>query len=116
MPRLSPIDAIGPAVERSRMMLLRPFRLRTWLKLGFIGWLGGGVAMVNGNFNFRQPTLPHFPHDQFPKDPWAEMHRAIQSIHLANYLHIILVVLALVLAASLVFLYLFCRFRFILFD
>jgi hypothetical protein len=119
MPLLSPIDALGPAFERTKMMLLRPLRWKTWLKLGFIGWLGGGLITANANFNFRG-RMPRFPHDQFPQDPWAELSRAIHSIHLAEYfhlyLHIILVIVAVVVAISLVFLYLFCRFRFILFD
>jgi large-conductance mechanosensitive channel len=119
MPRLSPIDAFSPAFERTKMMLLRPFRLKTWLKLGFIGWLGGGLVTASANFNFRG-GVPQFPHDQFPEDPWAKISQAIHSIHLANflhaYLHFILAALAVVVAISLVFLYLFCRFRFILFD
>jgi hypothetical protein len=120
MPRLSAIDAMGPAFERSKIMLFRPFRLKTWLKLGFIGWLGGGLVTASANFNYGKPTVPQFPHDQFPNDPWAEISRAMNSIHLASYLHahlhIIWAVLAVVVAISLIFLYLFCRFRFILFD
>src|SRR6266704_5597965 len=120
MPHRSPIDAIGSAFERTTMMLFRPFRLKTWLKLGFIGWLAGGIITANANFNTGKPTLPQFPHDQFPNDPWAEINRTIQSIHLANflhtYLHVILAILAVIVVISLVFLYLFCRFRFILFD
>jgi hypothetical protein len=102
------------------MMLFRPFRLKTWLKLGFIGWLGGGLVTASLNLNFGRPRLPQFPHDQFPNDPWAEISRAMNSIHLVNFLHtyfhIILAVVAVIVAISLVFLYLFCRFRFILFD
>jgi len=119
MPHRSPIDAIGSAFERTTMMLFRPFRLKTWLKLGFIGWLAGGIVLANGNFNSRG-GIPQFPHDQFPNDPWAKISSTLNPAHLANflhtYLHIIVVVLALVAVISLVFLYLFCRFRFILFD
>src|SRR5260221_5033033 len=109
MPRLSPIDAMGPALERSKMMLLRPFRLKTWLKLGFIGWLGGGLVTASFNLNFRKPMLPQLPHDQFPEDPCAKISQAMNSIHLANFLHtylpVILAVFAVVSGVSLYLVY-----------
>jgi len=98
-------------------MLFKPFRLGAWLKMGFIGLLGGGMVAFNANVNFRAPAFPQeLPHDQFPQDPWAEIHHAIRSIHLADYFHIIVVVVAALVVISLIFLYLFCRFRFVLFD
>ncbi|MGC2694455.1 MAG: hypothetical protein WA738_01555 [Candidatus Angelobacter sp.] len=117
MNRLSAIDALGPAFARVNTMLFKPFRLGTWLKMGFIGILGGGVATFNSNFNFRAPVMPRqFPRDQLPKDPWADIQSALRSIHLADYLHIILIAVVVLVVISLVFLYLFCRFRFVLFD
>jgi hypothetical protein len=47
MNRLSAIDAFGPAFARVRAMLFRPFRLGTWLKMGLIGLLGGGMSDVD---------------------------------------------------------------------
>lgn len=117
MNRLSAIDAFSPAFARVVAMLFKPFRLGTWLKIGFIGMLGGGLVSASGNFNFRAPVLPpQFPHDQFPKDPWAEINNAIRSIHLADYFHIIVLAVAVIFVIALIFLYLFCRFRFVLFD
>jgi hypothetical protein len=117
MNRLSAIDAFAPAWSRVGTMLLKPFRLGTWLKMGFIGMLGGGLATANGNFGFRfSPPHARVPSGRFPSDPLAEIQQAIRSVHLSDYFHLIVTVLICVLLLSLIFLYLFCRFRFVLFD
>lgn len=121
MNRLSAVDAVSPAMARVGTMLFHPFRLSTWLKIGFIGMLGGGVARFSGNLNFRGPMVPPDIHrGNLPDDPLGEIQRAIHSIHLADYLaayaHIIVAVVITILVVALIFLYLFCRFRFVLFD
>lgn len=117
MNRLSALDAFSPAMARVGVMLFKPFRLSTWLKMGFIGLLGGGVARFSSNMNFRGPMFPpQGPRDRFPDDPFAEFQRMLHSIHLADYAHLIMTVLIVGAVISLVFLYLFCRFRFVLFD
>ncbi len=98
-------------------MLFKPFRLGAWLKMGFIGLLGGGLVTFHSNASFRTPAFPpEFPHDRFPKDPLAEIQNAMRSIHLADYFHLIVAVVVAFVVISLIFLYLFCRFRFVLFD
>ncbi len=114
MNRLSAIDAFGPATSRVSDMLFKPFRLGTWIKMGFIGMLGGGLATFN--MNFRGPMVPSRPAGNFPNDPFYEIQRAMRSIHLADYAHLIMIGVAVGIAIALVFLYLFCRFRFVLFD
>lgn len=117
MNRLSALDAFGPAMERVGAMLFKPFRVSTWLKMGFIGLLGGGVARFGGNLNFRGPMLPpQTPRSGMPDDPLAEIQRIMQSIHVADYIHLFMTILIIGVVISLVFLYLFCRFRFVLFD
>ncbi len=124
MPQLSAIEAVSPAFERMASMLFRPFRFRTWLKIGFIGWLAGGVAAGNLNsFNYRMPSRGDFPHgapDAIARDASDVMARklseAISSFHIGSYLWIIICVVLLFVVVSLIFLYLYCRFRFILFD
>ena len=117
MNRLSAIDAIGPAFSRVGTMLFKPFRLGTWIKMGFIGLLGGGLATFSMNMNLRAPMFPpQVPHGELPSDPLYEIQRAIRAIHLADYFHLIVAVLAIIIVISLIFLYLFCRFRFVLFD
>ncbi|HEY2496141.1 MAG TPA: hypothetical protein VGK24_03650 [Candidatus Angelobacter sp.] len=116
MNRLSALDALSPAFARVGAMLFQPFRVKTWLKIGFIGFLGGGLATASGGFNFRMPAFPNrLPQGQLPPEA-ADISRAIRSIHIADYFHIIVIVLAVGLVTALIFQYLFCRFRFILFD
>ena len=104
-------------MERVRTMLFHPFRLSVWLKIGFIGLLAGGVARLSGSgVNFRKPGVrPELPRGDFP-DVMAEMQRAIHSIHIADYMHLIIAALIGIFVIALIFLYLFCRFRFVLFD
>jgi len=116
MNRLSAIDACAPAWSRVGSMLFRPFRLATWLKMGFIGLLGGGLATAGGNLGFRFPVAPRGHEGSFPKDPMAEIHQAVRSIHLADYFHLIVVAMICVAVIALIFVYLFSRFRFVLFD
>jgi len=48
MPYVSVVDPIGPAIERVKTILFRPFSLERWLVIGFTAWLaylgqrGGG--------------------------------------------------------------------------
>jgi hypothetical protein len=115
MNRLSALDALSPAFSRVGAMLFSPFRIKTWLKIGFIGILGGGLATASGG-SFRMPTIPdRMPQGQLPPEA-ADISRAMRSIHLADYFHLIVIGLAVVVALALIFQYLFCRFRFILFD
>lgn len=109
MPRLSSIDAIGPAFERLATMLFRPFRFKTWLELGFIGWLAGEVS--TGRMNFQVPSLPTGE----GSDLGGEFDRILRTVF-SEHLWIIVLVAALAVALLLVFAYLFCQFRFVLFD
>lgn len=58
--RVSVIDPITPAINRVKVMLFRPFNLRTWFVIGFCAWLaylgsgGGGGGGGGPNFN-----VPH---------------------------------------------------------
>lgn len=112
MTRLSAIDAISPAFERMKAMLFRPFRLKTWLKIGFIGWIAGGSA-ASGNFNYSVPSMPPGQASPFPS--LQDVEPAVRNF-LSHYWPLIAVMAALVVAISLVFAYLSCRFRFILMD
>jgi hypothetical protein len=52
MPAISAVDTIGPAIQRTRTFLFRPFRLPTFLKLSLVAMLTEGFG---GNFNFNFP-------------------------------------------------------------
>jgi hypothetical protein len=109
--RLSAVDAVSPAFERMRAMLFRPFRFKTWLKIGFIGWLAGAGS---GGFNFNVPSS------------WGrggggggtagqDVEQTIRAFFSEHLLLIVLIV-AVAILIGLGLLYLACRFRFILFD
>ena len=110
MPRLSAIDAISPAMERTKAMLTRPFQFRKWMLMGFIAWLAGEAGTASFNFNF--PGFPHTPGKggpstpggPFPHIPWTTIALLIAAFVL------------LALLVGLVFLYVSSRFRFVLFD
>jgi hypothetical protein len=111
MPRLSAIEAIHPAFQRLKAMMFRPFRMKTWLKVGLIGWLAGAMAS-SGSFNFNVPPAP----GEMPRASGKSVEDFIRSLHLGNYIPLIVIVVILVLTIAVAFVYLFCRFRFILFD
>jgi hypothetical protein len=111
MPRLSAVEAISPAFERLKAMMFRPFRLKTWFKVGLIGLLAGGMAS-SGNFNFKLPSAP----SQLPSGSGKSVEDFIRSLHLANYLPLIAVLAVIALVITVAFIYLSCRFRFVLFD
>src|SRR5215469_1204502 len=109
MPRLSATESINPAFERVKMMLFRPFRFTTWVKLGFIGWLAGaGTSM---NFNFNAPSLP-------AQDGGGAAGNAGEVFRTFLHEHLLLIVcmVAFLIGVALLLVYLSCRFRFILFD
>ena len=96
-------------------MLFHPFRPGTWLKMGFIGYLGGGIVLASSGFNFRAPVVPSTPHRDASPDA-ADIYQAVRHIHLADYFHVFVIAAVVIAVIALVFLYLFSRFRFILFD
>jgi hypothetical protein len=58
VPYVSVVDPIGPAIERVKMVLFRPFSFERWIVIGFCAWLaflverggggGGGGGSPNG--------------------------------------------------------------------
>jgi hypothetical protein len=110
MPRLSAIDAVTPAIERTKAMLFRPFDFKTWMIIGVIGWLGG--EGMGGGFNFSFPMGGHRPSKPAPGPPGAPgPHFPITLLVL-----VIAMVVLVVSAIAAAFIYLFSRFRFVLFD
>jgi len=107
--RLSAIDAINPAFERMRSILFRPFRFNTWLKIGFIGWLAGTGS---GSFNLN---LPSSPGGGSSGTTGQDVERTIRTFF-NEHLWLIVLVGVIGLLIGIGFVYLSCRFRFILFD
>jgi hypothetical protein len=90
-------------------MLFRPFRFKTWLKIGFIGWLAGAAS--GGGCNLQLPSGP----GQGGGTSGADIERTIH-VFLSEHLLVVILMVAFAIALSLAFFYLSCRFRFILFD
>ena len=75
---ISAVEAFSPAIEWTRRLLFRPFRLGVWLRFAVLGWLtgevgGGGGSQLNlplqyfreiGARHLRPP--PHFPFSLWP--------------------------------------------------
>src|SRR5258708_18764358 len=114
MPVWSAIDAAPPAVERVKAMLFHPVRIKTWIKIGFIGWLAGGLAS-GGSFNYRSSS-GSLPGGHDIDELWRKVHDAIHSIHIGEFIWLIVVLATIGLVIAIIFVYLFSRFRFILFD
>ena len=59
VPYVSVVDPIGPAIERVKMILFRPFSLERWLVIGFCAWLaqlgeaGGGGGGGGGRTHYQ---------------------------------------------------------------
>jgi hypothetical protein len=108
MPLLSAIGAIEPALQHAKSMLFRPFRFKTWLKIGFIGWLAGGAS---GSFNLNVPAGP----GGGGGNVGASVEQAARTWIHEHMLFIVLIVVFSMIVA-LILMYVSCRFRFILFD
>jgi len=109
--RLSAVDAVRPAFERVRSMLFRPFRFKTWLKIGFIGWLAGTAS---GGFNLNLPSFPGGGGSS-GSTGGQDVERTIRAFFTEHLLLVALIVAASFLI-GLGFMYISCRFRFVLFD
>ncbi|HYL93688.1 MAG TPA: hypothetical protein VEW69_11100, partial [Alphaproteobacteria bacterium] len=111
---LSAVDSVSPAFSRLGEMLFRPFRFSRWLKLGFIGWLAGAGA---ASLNFNSGS-PRFPSGVGRVGSIKDLSKVIDAAHVfvSEHMHLIIFFGILIAAVMLVFVYLNCRFRFILFD
>jgi hypothetical protein len=110
MPKLSAVDSVTPAIDRTKWIVL-PFRLGTWLVLGVIGLLAGEMSS-GGGFNAGFPTS--FPgHEKLPPTGAGGM----PAFHFPPGSLMFLVIVAVVIVMfGLAFMYIASRFRFILFD
>lgn len=110
MAAITASEAISPAYQRTKQMLFEPFHLDRWLKLGLVMVLAGQVV----SFNFNVPGRRAFPVGTGSGDiPSWHMPRGLEAIGLFT---IIVVAIAVVAVFTLIGLYLWSRFRFILMD
>lgn len=108
--RLSAIDAISPAFNRTGRILFQPFRLGVWARMGLIALTTGEFAGGGGAANANIPSGGGTPKQDFlaAADPLGEF--------LRNYLPWILGGIVALVALGLLALFISSVFRFILFD
>ena len=111
-PRLSVLDPVSQAVDRTTEVLFRPFRLEKWLVLGFAAWLsmiadcnGPGSSNWNDDDGYRD-RLGHGAHEAWE---WF-------LTHLLPVLVIVGVVATVVFVIWIVLLWISSRGKFVFLD
>jgi hypothetical protein len=120
-PRISVVEPLTPAWERTKRILFRPFDLGRWLVLGFAAWLAG-LGGSGGGFQLRLPMRGWGDWggsaswregldgaEQVVRDVW-------QGVALAGCLVALAVVVVLVVAMVVVGLWASSRGRFVFLD
>ena len=108
MQKLNAIDAISPAWDHTRKLLLSPMRWQTLLKIGLVAAFAGagGSGGSYNNFNgFNPGSTGNHPH-------WPSMHLPA----IAAIATILVIVGIVVLVVAFFFFYLSSRLQFVLFD
>lgn len=105
MPPISALDAIGPAIQRTRTFLFRPFRLPTFLKLCLVALLTEGLG---GDFNFSSPGSHTSPRTHFVDLPSALTPGLIAAIVAGALAFIVLCFVLYYLITRLRFAYFHC--------
>lgn len=109
MTSYSAMDAISPAIERTKFFLFKPFRLGRFLKLALVACFAeGSYSGFNSNFNLPIPgkTPQHLP-VQIPQLHWPSA---------GVWMAIIAVFLLVFVPLSILISYLLIRLRFSYFD
>lgn len=107
----SAADAISPAFERTKRLMIQPFRLATWSRLAFIAICTGEFANSgwNGSSNFSLPSGGQ-PDNKLGLAAFPDIEQWMK------YLPYILIGIVAVLCVGLVWMYVDSVFRFVLFD
>jgi hypothetical protein len=115
--RLSGVDAIAPAFERTKKQLLAPFRFERWLRLALVCFLTGEITGGGGGNGFRgiNVLIPSSPHDGRGNSYLAALPGWMSKVPLEIIGWVFLGVIALVMLVLVLF-YISSVFRFILFD
>lgn len=116
MKPLSAIEAVTPALEQTKQQLFKPFRFWHWARMAFIvlvtwDFAGGG----GGGGNFSIPNIPlgdgkrkeDFAFFAAPDFSWSRI---------SEYLPWIILGVGILIAFVLVFMFIACVFRFVLFE
>lgn len=105
MPSVSAVDAISPAIHRTRTFLFRPFRWRTYLKLCLVAIITEGFG---GSFNFSWPGNHSSGHGHFAGPAFTFTPLAIAMTIAASLLALIVCFFIFYLITRLRFAYFHC--------
>jgi hypothetical protein len=109
---ISATDVITPAIEHAKQQLFKPFRLKQWTRIAFVGFLAGELSS-GGCGNFQVPTFPQHTNGS---NHFAPMLLGSSSLSAGTQAVIITVLVAAALVFMVIFTYLNSMMRFVLFD
>jgi hypothetical protein len=104
---LSAVDVIGPAFDRMKQQLFKPFRMSQWLRLAITGLLAGEMGSAGG-CNFSPFNLRSRQNRPLP--PFVSGGRGLILVLAIGLL------IVLGIALGIAFIYISSRMRFVLFD
>ena len=108
MPAISAVDVIGPAIQRTRTFLFRPFRLGTFLKLCLVALLTEGFG---SNFNLSGRGVHPSSHAQIVHAPFVFTPGRVAAISAGSLAFIVLCLIVYYLITRLRFAYFHCLIR-----
>src|SRR5262245_20534838 len=114
MPPITASEAISPALERTKQICFRPFKLGRWLKLAFVTLFTGEVATSSCNFGVPNNTSGGSPGPIYTPPP--SMGGMLGVLHAIPVILLALLFIALIGVFVLVMSYLWCQFRLTLID
>jgi hypothetical protein len=103
---------ISPAIEHTKQQLFKPFRLKQWTRLAFVGLLAGELSS-GGGCNFQ---VPNFPRHTNRSNHFAPSLLASSPLHAGALAALIALFVAAGLILIVLFIYLKSMMRFVLFD
>lgn len=105
MPAISAVDAISPAIQRTKTFLFRPFRWGTFLKLCLVTLLTEGFR---GNFNFSMPGGQSSSHAHIDHPPFNFTPGLVATITASALAFVVLAFILYYLITRLRFAYFHC--------
>ena len=106
---LSAVDAVTPAIHRTKAQLFQPFRFSHWWRLALTALLAGEIGSGGNWGNWNVPERSGQDKDFFLQaaPPWADWH---------DFLPLIVTLVLFGLVLLVIFIYISSVFRFILLD
>lgn len=111
---ISAIDAIKPALYRTKRVLFQPFRFAIWWRFAVLAFLtgemsSGGGMPGGGNFNYQVPTRSSESQGFLaaPPFPWPSLEKVLPWLILAAIVGVVFIIVMMWIGATL---------RFVLFE